>query len=118
MLQIGKKRTDINRFRVYLSLLVLDWPTQLPTQGQWWSNLSTQLSQMEQWDALQRLPIDNYKELPFTFIENLLLFIYVNYKNIIYTVTKSMEKWSIYSHSLDLIRQLLTKTLKLHSTPG
>ena len=27
-------------------------PTQLPTQGQWWSNLSTQLSHMEQWEAL------------------------------------------------------------------
>ena len=32
-------------------VLWLSLATQLPTQGQWWSNLSTQLSQMEQCEA-------------------------------------------------------------------
>ena len=30
-------------------------PTQLPTQGQWWSKRSTQLSHIEQWEALAKI---------------------------------------------------------------
>ena len=37
-------------------------PTQLPTQGQWWSNLSTQLSQIEQWEARGGLKILQVKQ--------------------------------------------------------
>ena len=37
-------------------------PTQLPTQGQWWSNLSTQLSHIEQWEARGGLKILQVKQ--------------------------------------------------------